>query len=112
MKYYIALLTLSGIHAGGGPSKISKMMLYEVSDGSVVSVHRNCVNKSDWQQYICNTCGIDSELVFKSNKSPFAYCSKHIVEYHPDLLESILTKHHKESGIGKIVSIELEHGDY
>lgn len=119
MKYYILLpmLSVTLAHGGGFSSKqnagkmerMGKLLLYEVSDGTVVSVHMNSTRNSDWKQYVCNNCGVDMQLVFKTDKSPFSYCSKHIVEYHPDLLETILTKHHKESGIGKIVSIELEY---
>src|ERR1700689_1430810 len=107
MKYYIMLpiLSISLTNCGGFLSKprLSKMLLYEVSDGTVVSVHFNSTANSDWKQYVCNSCGIDMHLVFKTDKSPFSYCSKHIVEYHPDLLESILTRQHRESGIGKII---------
>ena len=106
MKYYIALMLLIPTCFGGQPA--SKELIYKVA-GACVKLH---MNPRNIDRRCCNSCGHDAPLMFTSTTSPFMYCPKHIVERHPDFINTVFTEQTKKSGISKIIAIELEHGNY
>lgn len=98
MKKLLLLLLLlppyiyTGTHFSKDEKPEIKKMKVLNNDGRIVTIYMNSIYSLHFKNVNCHECHIVPNIVYEVSDRPFIYCSLHIQELFPDLLQRLTLK--------------------